>query len=390
MTFDIGTITEFDDASSIMDPEVVTNATAVPLAANQAVFWNLLGAPNEALSNKRFEIYGRNLTSLAGVIGDGIGTGWVNGSTTTALPMTAAAVNVLTVGSVLLVADEIVVVKSVDRAAFTIDVFERGAGSTTGAAHVDTTAFEVIGSAGNDTDLKNVESLAEKTHKYTNYIQTVFETIDYTKMENDLGRKGLTDNQIMLLKQEALNRAAVKLARMALKGVKVEGDSSKPYMTAGLYEQLLDTASATRPVLEYDASSAVFTETILKAALEDAFEKGNPETILLSQKYKNIANDFNQAFINTTRQDKTAGYSVSQYEYEGKILSFVVDQDCKDGVVAILTMGMCKKTWLPFDLLRYVEEPKNSSRENRDSLQGSVGVIIDGVGYDHLLITALL
>ncbi|MHA1972958.1 MAG: SU10 major capsid protein [Candidatus Hodarchaeales archaeon] len=388
MTFEIGTITEFDDATSIMDPEVITNAIAVPLASNQAVFWNLLAAPNEALSGKKFEIYGRNLTSLSGIVGDGIGGGW-NNSDTTGLAMLVAATNVLTVGSVIKVEDEIVVVSSVNRAAFTIDVFARGAGSTSAASHVDTTAFEVIGSAANDSDLKNVESMAEETHKYLNYVQTVFETIDYTKMEADLNRKGLSDNQIALLKQEAINRVAVKLARMCLKGVKSNGSATVPYMTAGLYEQLLDTSSATRPVLEYDASSATFTETILKAALEDAFEKGNPDTILLSQKYKNIANGFNQSFINTDRQDRTAGYSVAQYEYEGKILSFVVDQDCEDTKIAILTIGQCKKSWLAVDLLRYEEEPALSSREHRDSLQGSVGIIVDGVGYDHLLITAL-
>jgi hypothetical protein len=52
--------------------------------------------------------------------------------------MTAAAVAVLTVGDVLQVENELVIVKSVDRGANTIDVFGRGHGGTSAAAHTDT------------------------------------------------------------------------------------------------------------------------------------------------------------------------------------------------------------------------------------------------------------
>ena len=75
--------------------------------------------------------------------------------------MTAAAVLGLTVGHVIQVESEVVIVKSVNRTANTIDVVARGAGSTSAAAHADTTAFTVIGFAGRDLDLKNVESISE-------------------------------------------------------------------------------------------------------------------------------------------------------------------------------------------------------------------------------------
>ena len=384
MTFDVGQVTIYDDTVSILDPEVITMAQAIPLAVNQAVFWNMCSAPQMGIVDMKFEMINRNLTAQAGVIGDGAATGWVNGTTTTALPMTADAVNVLTIGSVIKVEDEIVVVSAVDRSGLTIGVYERGAGSTTGVAHADTTAFAVIGHAGNDTDLANVESFAEESNSYTNYAQTVFETVDYTQRNSIIGRKAMNGGNVDLLKQEAMNRMAIKLARASLLGVKRVGTATIPYMTAGLYEQLADTAGATRPVLRYNASSAPFTEDILKAALEDVFERGNPDTILVNQSNKNIINEFNRSFINTDISNTKAGYSVMQYEYEGKVLGVVVDQDCTSDKVSVLTKSKCQKGWLSGDTLRFAEEPKTSSREHRDSLQGSVAVIVDGVGYDHI------
>lgn len=389
MAFDIGLITEFDDAVSIFDPDVLIAAKAVKLAYNQGIFWNLMKAPSKALEGMAFEIYGRGLTVLTGVIGDGVGGGWNIGDTTS-LAMTANAVNILVVGSIMKVEDEIVVVKSVNRSAFTIDVWARGAGASAAAAHADTKAFTVEGSAGNDTDLKNVESRSELTNVYTNYAQTQFETVDYTLKEKILKRKGLTAGEIALLKEEAMTRYAKLLARNAIHGIKQVGSKTHPFLTAGLLEQLADDAGATRTILRYNAAGAVFSETILQAALENAFVVGQPDTILCNQSNKNIMNVFNQAFINVDKANKVAGYSVAQYEHEGKVLDVVVDQDMPVDRVGILTIAGCQRGWLTGDLLRYEEEPKLSSRENRDSLQGTYGFAIEGVGYDHLDIYGLV
>lgn len=382
MSFIVGQITEYDDAVTVNYPDILTLASAVPLAANQGTFWNILGAPSLPLLGKTFEIYGRGFTSLLGAIGDGVGAGWTNVATT-ALPMTAAAIAKLVIGSVLKVEDEVVVVKAVDRTLNTIDVYARGEGSTAPAAHADTTAFQIIGSAGNDTDLKNVESLAETSYVYTNYAQTVFEMIDYTYGEARLKRKGLASDPLNILRQEAMNRAAAKLAAGCLQGVKQVGTALRPYLTAGLFDQLEDTAGGSRPVSLYDGGAATFDETILKNALEQAFLKGNPNTLVMRQGYKNIINGFNNAYIVTPKENKVAGFSVGQYEYEGKILDILVDQDTPNGKIGIVTKESCKKSWLQDDVLRFVVEPQTSSRESKESLQGSVGIVVEGVGYDH-------
>ena len=389
MTFIVGQVTEFDDSVTINNPDVLALASAVPLAANQGKFWNLLGSPSLPLLGKTFEVYGRGLTALTGVVGNGSGTGWADGTDTTALPVPATSIAKLVIGSVIKVADEIVVVSAVDRSGNTIDVYARGAGSTTGASHADTTPFQIIGHAGNDTDLKNVSALTENSHVYTNYAQTVFEIVDYTFGEAKLRRKGLAADPLNILRQEAMNRAAAKLAATCLLGVKAVGTASVPYITAGLFDQLEDTAGATRTPSRYNASSAAFTEDILKAALDQAFQYGNPNTIVMRQGYKNILNRFNNAYIITNKENRVAGNSIAQYEYEGKILDIVVDQDTPNGKMAIVTKELCKKGWLQDDTLRFVTEPQASSRENRESLQGSVGIVIEGVGYDHTEIYGL-
>lgn len=389
MAFIVGQVTEFDDSVTVNNPDILALASAVPLAANQGKFWNVLGAPSMALTGKVFEVYGRGLTSLSGTIGTGGGTGWLDGSDTTALAMNATAIAKLVIGSVIKVEDEIVVVKAVDRSGNTIDVYARGAGSTSGASHADNTTFQIIGHASNDTDLKNIEALTENSHVYTNYAQTVFEVVDYTFGEARLRRKGLSSDPLNILRQEAMNRCAAKLAATSLLGVKAVGTASVPYITAGLYDQLEDTAGSTRSPSRYNASSAAFTEDILKAALDQAFQYGNPDTIVMRQGYKNILNRFNNAFIITDKANRVAGNSIAQYEYEGKILDILVDQDSPNGKMAIVTKNLCKKSWLQDDLLRFVDEPKASSRENRESLQGSVGIVIEGVGFDHTEIYGL-
>jgi hypothetical protein len=390
--FEVGLITIWDDAVAVHQPDILVKAKAVELAKNQGVFWNALRSPSVAIIQKSFQIYGRSLTTLNATIGTGAGVGWVDGAATADLPMNAAAVNKLTVGCVILVESEVVIIKAVNVSAATIDVWSRGAGGTAGAAHVDTTAYAVIQYAAHDTDLKNVTSRAEITNKYLNYVNMVFETIDHTVSQELLGREGIgTGKQnVSILKQEAMNRIASILSISCLRGVKQAGaKATDPYASAGLYSQLEDTAGGTRPILRYNASAAVFSEAIFRAALREAFKKGNPDTAWMSPGYKDIANTFKQSYITSDAKDTKAGYSVSSYEYEGKTIDIKVDQDCQDTKLAIVTQSKCQKGWQKGELLRFVEEPAASSREKRDSLQGSVGIIIEGVGYDHIEIYGL-
>ena len=382
MAFSIGTVTEFDDALSILDPAVLTAAKAVRLGAKKGAFWNALRSPSQGIAQRVFHIYGRSFTTRSGAIG---GTAW-DASATTGLTVSAALANVITKGHILKVDSEFVVVKSVDRTANTIAVFARGAGGTTAATHAIAASAMCIGHAGNDTDLKSVESFSESSNKYENYAQTIFEAVDTTLGEQLYGRKGLDGNPIALLRAEAMNRVASYLASTAIFGLKQAGTATIPAMTAGLLQQLSDTAgvSSTRNVNRANFASAAFTEANWMNALDGAFKYGNPDTIVCSPSRKKQFNAFNTGIIKTDRTDKAAGYEITAYEFQGKSLSFIVDEDMPADRIAVVTLDKCQKGWMDGDVLRYVEEPSASSREKRETLQGTFALIIDGVGYDHL------
>lgn len=386
MAFEFGQFNEFSDSVTIGDPVILAVAKAIQLGPFKGAFYQAMGAPETTIAQKSFEVYTRSKTARSGVIGSGAGTGW-DADDTADLAMTAGAIKGLTVGHVLKVGSEVVIVKSVDRAANNIDVYARGAGATTAAAHADATAFTVVGYAGADTDLKNVEAISEATSKYTNYVQTVFEVIEWTKHAT-LVRKGLSSAQATaLLLKEAEIRVAEMLATMAVNGVKQVGSTADRYMSAGLLAQIADTNSGARPVIDYNVGG-LLTEAAVMAAIKEVFDAGGTaDTIWCSPTVKGYINAFNAAnsalALSAARTDHTAGMYISALDYEGHILRVRVDADIPNSELVITNMADCKKGWLENDGLRLVDEPSASSREIRKSLQGSVGFLVENVGHNH-------
>lgn len=393
MAFDFGSYSQFDDSVTIAHPTIATAADVIQLPRYTGMLWQAMGAPEAPIDTQDFEIYNRSRTARSGEVGTG---GWADGSTTTSLPISQGLAQGITVGQVLQIEDEYVVVKEVTSrsASATIDVWARGAGGTTGAAHVATTPIYSRGFAGQDLDLKNVESVFEQTGKYTNYMQTFFETIDWQKRGKILKRKGLSEDQVdgILVKEAAL-RLAKNLSLSTIYGKKQVGsEGSSPYMSAGILDQLADTSSGARPVLSYNAAGA-FTETVLQAAISAVHLEGAPTQIWMNLKNKDIFDGFNYAKtaldVVTDKSDKVAGQSLDFYEYQGVVFEAMIDNDLPNDKVLILDPSKMWKGWQVGDGLARMEEPTLSSREFRESLQGSVGFGVDGVGYDHTYIYGL-
>lgn len=390
MPFEFGQFNEFSDSVAANDPVIFAIAKSMTLGRNTGTFYQAMNAVDVTLDSKQYDIYGRSKTSRNGVIG---ASNWDNDDTT-GLSMSAAAVKGLTVGHVLEIGSERVIVKSVNRTNNTIDVLARGAAGTTAAAHTAGAAYKVVGFAGSDTDLKNVESVNEITNVFQNFIQTVFETFDWTQ-HADLVAKGLSETQASIrLAREAEIRVAEMLATMAINGKKEKQTSATTrYMAAGLLQQLTDTASSTREVLTYNASG-VLTEAKLMAALKQVFENGAPDTIWCSPTVKTYINNLNIAnsalALNANKNDHTGGGNyITHIDYEGAILAVRVDRDMPDANLAIVTQSSIKKGWLKDDGLRMCDEPTKSSREKRKSFQGSIGFMVEGVGQDHILVTGI-
>ena len=387
MAFVFGQFNEFSDSVTIADPVIEAVARAIQLGPFAGKFYEAMGAPAATLTQKEFKIYSRSKTSRDGTI-----SGEWGESATAGLKVDADSLKGITIGHVLEIGGEVVIVASVDRSAGTISVHRRGEGGTPATTHASGETFEVIGFAGTDTDLKNVESVTETTSEWSNYVQTVFETIDWTKHAT-LTRQGLDpNNATVVLVREAEIRVAELLARMSIRGVKakVEGGTGR-YMSAGLIAQISDK---TRNAMTYNVDGDL-TEKKFKDALKQCFDKGGTvNTIWCSPTTKAYINSFIGADstiqLTDTKGNHTAGgVYVDSYNYEGAILRVRVDSDMPNGSIAVVNQSKCKKGWLSDDGLRLADEPSLSSREMRKSLQGSVGFLIEDVGADHLLLTGI-
>ena len=384
MAFNFGQFNEFSDSVTFHDPVVEAVARAIQLGPFTGKFYEAMGAPATTIATKEFKIFTRTQTSRNGTLD----AAW-DADDTSGLGVSDDALKGLTIGHVLDVSGEVVTIKEIDRSAGTISVYSRGAGNTAAAAHDSGTSFAVIGFAGKDNDLGKVESVFEETREWSNYIQTVFETIDWLK-HGELVRQGLeSSNAIQVLVREAEIRIAKMLSAMAIRGVKEKGsDNGKPYMSAGLLAQLEDVSRNAR---KFNVNGNLTEEKFI-AALKDAFDDGaTVNTIWVSPTVKPYINAFigadsSGSLVDQKTNHTAGGIYVDSYNYEGAILNVRVDADMPDDRIAIVNQGKCKKGWLVGDGLRMVDEPVNSSRMRRKSIQGSIGFIIEDVGSDHTLL----
>lgn len=382
MAFETGTITDLSDPNSIADPIVLVSASAVKNPVNLGRFWNDMGDFTENESNRKFDVYSRSETQRAGTTGN-----WVDTVDTTALPVVSTVG--LIKGLVLQLGTETVVVKTVVSGT-TIDVVARGAGGSTAQAH-NAVAYTVIGSAINDIDLKDIGSVSEVTNVFNNFMQTVAEPIDFTKGGQIDARKGLSPNQMSIVQEEAMTRVAKNIFASSIHGLKQQKVGDSPYMTAGLIQQLTDTTGG-RLVLE-QSTVGDLDEAKLKTALRTVTRTGTPTDIYVSSANKDVINEFlgasSAVTVNAEQGRTTAGYYIDSYNYEGQILNVKIDLSMPDDVIAIVNINKCRKGWKLNDALEYTDEPALSSREKRSAFNGSYGIVIEDVGYEHIIMTGV-
>lgn len=380
--------TTLTDSESILDPEVIAIADRItPLQAKEfGKVWDLFTTRGKAFETDEYEILTREYTapevSTGAITEDG--TEWNSASDITALEITSATIDRITVGDILLVESEIVVVSSVDRSGNTIDVYERGAGDTTGAAHTGTLTLKIIGNAHRE-GYVDATAMAEQTGKLTNYCQLVEEMVDLSKADSDQARKtGRTEDA---LKMEAMERVMRDLARSAVYGTARVGTASIPAMTRGFLSHLDDVSGAIKT-----AVSGAFTETSLKNILDDVREAGGTvNAIVLSVTNKRTANGFTGADqIQVDRGERLGGHVLDGYIADGfGSIPFVVDIDMPNDKVAVTNSRFMSKGWKVNDLLKFVKETNTNSREKKETLQGKFGLAVEGIGKTHGLLTDL-
>lgn len=387
---DIGLHTTLNDSNSIADPEVIALAERItPLQAKEfGRVWDLFTTRATPFETDEYEILTRNYTSPSFSATASTGSAdWDTTNDITALPVASNQIDKITVGDILLLptGSEIVVVKSVDRTGNTIDLYERGAGDTSGTAQ-GTAAFtvKIIGNAHIE-GTANAEAMAETTAKLTNYCQIVEEVVDLSKENSDQARKvGMTAD---VLKAEAMERVMRDLARAAIYGTARVGTASIPAMTRGLLSHLNDVSGAIKT-----AVSGAFTETALKNILDDVRAAGGTvNAIVLSVANKRIANGFTGAdSVITTIQDKVGGKVIDGYLADGfGVIPFVVDIDMPNDQVAVVNSRFMSKGWKKGDELKFVPFTNTNPREKKELLAGKFGLAVEGVGKTHGLLTAI-
>lgn len=381
---DIGLHTTLTDSTSIANPEILAIAASItPLQASEfGRVWDLFGTRAKPFDTDEYQILTRSYTAPTVTLGTvGSGTDWDSTSDTSALPVTSGTIDRITIGDILLVDSEIVVVSAVDRSGNTIDVYERGAGDTSGATHLSAVVAKVIGNAHIE-GVVDATSMAEGTGLLTNYCQIVEEVVDLSKENSDQARKiGMT---AATLKQEAMERVMRDLARTAIYGTARAGTASIPAMTRGLLSHLYDVSGALKTNV-----AGSFTETTLKNAADDVRAAGGSiNAIVLSVANKRIANGFSGAdSITDTRDSRTGGKVIDGYLLDGfGVVPFIVDIDMPDDKVALVNSRFMVKGWKVNDELRFVPETNVGSRERKETLQGKFGLGMEQVGKSHALL----
>jgi len=386
---DIGLHTTLGDSNSILDPEVLAISERItPLqAAEFGKVWDLFATRETPFATEVYDVLTRNYTapevSTGAITVDG--TNWNSTTDATGLGITSATISRLTVGDILLVESEIVVVSAVDRSGNTINVYERGAGDTTGVAHSGTITAKIIGSSHVE-GTANAEAMAETTGKVTNYTQLFEETIDLSKADSDQARK--TGRTEQALKAEAMERVMQDLARTAIYGTARVATATIPAMTRGLISYLTDVSGALTT-----AVSGAFTETVLKNELDTVRAAGGTvNAIVLSITNKRTANSFTGSdAIQTTRGDKEGGHVLDAYIADGHgRIPFVVDIDFPNDKVALVNTRFMEKGWKVNDQLSFVPFTNVNPRERKDLLAGKSGLSVEGIGRTHSILTSIV
>jgi hypothetical protein len=384
---DLGLHYTLDDANSILDPEVLAiEKRLTPEDSDEfGKVWELFGQRSAPIQTDEFEILKRQYTKPEFTVSrGGAGTDWDTTNDTTALPVGASDIVKITIGDVLYLATgEIVVVKSLDRVGNTIDVYERGAGETTGTATGATSAVKVIGNA-NIEGRVDVEALAEGTDLYTNYCQLVEEKIELTKEDLEQMRK--TGRTIDDLQDEAMRRVKQDLARTAIYGVARAGTKTIPGMTRGLLTWL-----GLSDGLKANVAGALTLTAINTGIDAIRAEGGKPTAIVMNVANKRVFNGLTAA-DNLTQQvtDRQTGRVVDTYLADGiGAIPVIVDIDMPNSQVVIVDSRKLSKGWKVGDELKLVDEPATNSRQMAKTIQGKFGLAVEGLGQSHYLMTGL-
>jgi hypothetical protein len=376
LTTTIGKFATYD--SAFLDEEV--KGFAMLVEPRLTTTWDLFQEDGMG-ETQTIKWYDAVTNSLEGAVRLG---GWNIGDTT-GLVITNETAAVINIGDEIRVDDEWLVVSAVDRTvdSATIDVFARGHGGTTAAAHLADAVIYIVGSAHVEGTVDG-DAILEDNVETKNYFQIVEEPINVTKTSKNQKYEDVQD-KMDEARTKAMSRALRKMNNSALFGVAAVGSKTLPRSAGGLRHFI----SASADNINVNAAGP-FTEAILKSTLLTVAKRGGtPDAMICSPDVKSVVNGFNataSAGVQTRvdRLEKTAGTLVDFYEGEGVgRIAVIADPLLRHahGEAYIVNTRKMGKTWFKDDMLRYAEEPGNS-RTFVETLEGQFSLRIKDTATD--------
>jgi len=277
-----------------------------------------------SLNGYKIELLEDELDPLDDAVNDA--AGWDNSSTT---GLAVDDASKFQDGHIILVEDEKLVVKDVDTANDTIDVYSRGFGGTNPATHADDTVIYIVGMARLEGDDADYGAITDVTAPY-NYTSIFQKAIKVSGTMQAITQYGV-DNEFMYQANKAVPHLLRLVERMAFYGERVEGSATGPRSAGGLDTFITDNT--------VNAGGAIAKADVDSLMEEITMDGGYPDLLVMNPR---VANDLRalldtSSFIRVGQNENKLGLDaiervVSQY---GE-LELVMDRWCPTGTAYIL------------------------------------------------------
>jgi hypothetical protein len=277
-----------------------------------------------SLNGYKIELLEDELDPLDDAVNDA--AGWDNSSTT---GLAVDDASKFQDGHIILVEDEKLVVKDVDTANDTIDVYSRGFGGTNPATHADDTVIYIVGMARLEGDDADYGAITDVTAPY-NYTSIFQKAIKVSGTMQAITQYGV-DDEFMYQANKAVPHLLRLVERMAFYGERVEGSATGPRSAGGLDTFITDNT--------VNAGGAIAKADVDSLMEEITMDGGYPDLLVMNPR---VANDLRalldtSSFIRVGQNENKLGLDaiervVTQY---GE-LELVMDRWCPTGTAYIL------------------------------------------------------
>jgi len=306
-------------------------------------------------------------------------------TTTDALPISAELAQTLYANTILMVDDEYVKVKAVDKGNNTVDVYRRWDLGSTAATHTADTAIYVVSNAEVEWGITSENVMSEKA-RYENFVQEMTERVELSKRAVNSSLKDYND-LVLEERQEKIETQMKKLQMSLVYG--------KPYKPAnGELDQSSWTAGGIKHYITVGggviAGGALDQTNFDNFMVELANRESEVDVLIVNPyvktKLAQLSNYTEYVDSTTERKDVYAGYNLLGFvsnTFNGRVLMVVSSPIVKTNEIFAVKSDYLKiypivdKTSGNTELFDFVEETNTSSAVLSETLRTIFTVEVD-------------